>query len=235
MSVTEFGGIGFALGTVRGARSFQVDKLGRLTGVSYTQVWRPGENAAECRKADASVGSVWAGLSFDFARYMVSYSGSIVTPIPSPAVTPSMFERAKSLFTSASLPVDQPLEFHAIEAPKVIEPEKPKHNLEACACGFYGYYDGSDDYHKSGYVSAVVEGYGETVIGTRGFRAYKARIVALRIPKSVPVRSAALVARNYPDVPLFASFKQMVEEFPPDAGGMDLNPESDPDFWTRSI
>lgn len=234
MSVTEFGGIGFALGTVRGARSFQVDKLGRLTGVSYSQVWRPGENDAECRKADASIGSF--GFTFDFSRYGARYFGStIASPIPAPAVTPSMFERAKSLFTSASLPVDQPLVVRAIEAPKPVEPEKPKHNLESCACGFYGYYDGSDDYHKSGYVSAVVEGYGETVIGTRGFRAYKARIVALRIPKSVPVRSAALVARNYPNVPLFTSFKQMVEEFPPDAGGMDLNPESDPDFWTRSI
>lgn len=234
MNAGEFGGIGFALGTVRGARSFQVDKLGRLTGISYPQVWRPGENAAECRKAEASIASF--GFTFDFSRYIVPYFGStIASPIPAAAVTTSMFERAKSLFTSASLPVDQPLEVHAIEEPKVVEPEKPKHDLEACACGFYGYYDGSDDYHKSGYVSAVVEGYGETVIGTRGFRAYKARIVALRIPKSVPVRVAALVARNYLDVPLFTSFKQMVEEFPPDAGGMDLNPETDPEFWTRSI
>ncbi len=52
---------------------------------------------------------------------------------------------------------------------------------------------------------------GETLIGTRGFRASKARIIALRIPKSVPIRLLTLVARNYPDVPLFAKFSDGID------------------------
>jgi len=51
-----------------------------------------------------------------------------------------------------------------------------------CKCGFYGYYEGSNDYASPDTVAAVVEGFGRTVVGTRGFRASKARIRALYLP-----------------------------------------------------
>jgi len=113
------------------------------------------------------------------------------------------------------------------------EAERPPHSLAECGHGFYGYYEGSNDYYEPGRIMAVVEAYGETVIGTRGFRASKARIVALHIPSDISVGIRRLVARNYPEVPLFDSFDAMVAEFPPDDGGEGLSPDSDPDFWTR--
>lgn len=68
-----------------------------------------------------------------------------------------------------------------------------EHNMAECSCGFYGFYDGSNDYKSDGTVSAVVEGYGETVIGTRGFRSMKAKIVALHIPGYVdPSKKSAV-------------------------------------------
>lgn len=48
-----------------------------------------------------------------------------------------------------------------------------------CSCGFYAYFDGRNDYAKPGRVSALVEGYGVCTVGERGFRAEKARLVAL--------------------------------------------------------
>lgn len=56
-------------------------------------------------------------------------------------------------------------------------------NDPACSCGFYAYWDGSDDYSGYGKVSGVIEAYGKTVVGTRGFRAKKAKIVALLLPE----------------------------------------------------
>lgn len=46
-----------------------------------------------------------------------------------------------------------------------------------CGCGFWAYHDGSS--YPAGPVSGVIEGYGRVTIGPRGFRAEKARIVAL--------------------------------------------------------
>jgi len=113
------------------------------------------------------------------------------------------------------------------------EAQRPAHSLAECPHGFYGYYEGSNDYYESGRVMGVVEAYGETVIGTRGFRASKARIVALHVPSDVSVGTRRLLARNYPELPVFDSFAAMVAEFPPDDGGEGINPANDPDFWTR--
>lgn len=62
--------------------------------------------------------------------------------------------------------------------------------IEYCAHGFYAYHDGSDDFHQFGMVTGVIEGYGEVVIGSKGFRASKGRIVGFLVPK-VPTPSSA--------------------------------------------
>lgn len=48
-----------------------------------------------------------------------------------------------------------------------------------CSCGFYAYHDGS--VYPTGQVTGVIEGYGKTTVGTKGFRCEKARIVALAL------------------------------------------------------
>lgn len=209
MSESEFAGFALAIGVVRGARSFEVDKLGRLTGIHYPQVWVPGENVAECRKraevewvADAYA-RLLGGARFNFSM---------------PSLDPMNFQPAKPA---------KPVE--------VTKPEPEPHSMGNCKCGFYGYYDGSDDYGTSANVSGVVEGYGETLIGTRGFRASKARIVALNISREVPEVLAAKIRRNYSSVSFFDRFRDMVAEFPPDDEGQGCSPSSDAEFWTRAI
>lgn len=215
MSTDEFSGVAFAVGTVRGTRAFAIDKLGRLTGVVYKQVWRPGENDAECRKNDFS-GWVTVGVLPTFNGGGVITQGML--PVGAPPPIPA----------STVDGVDKSMERRREEE----EERRKRDSLVDCQHGFYGYYDGSNDYYKPGMVMGVVEGYGETVIGTRGFRCMKARIVALRIPKHVPAHVRALVTRNYEGIPFFDTFKEMVAQYPPDDAGSGYSPDA-PDFWTR--
>lgn len=178
----EFQGTELAVGVVTGARSFNVDRLGRLAGVTYPIVWRPGENVAKC---------------YRFTR--------------DPAY---------------------PLSVYYVP-PKILIEQSPDHPMAGCGHGFYGYYEGSNDYYEDGRICGVIEGYGETLIGTRGFRASKARIVALHIPLAVQSSLARLVERNYPDIPRFDSFDLMIAAYPPDDAGQGLSPANDPDFWDR--
>jgi hypothetical protein len=182
--------VGFAVGVVRGVRAFNVDKMGRLRGITYNQIWVPGENRAGCRQ-DADL--MWA-LSYQISR---TIGGRSTATAPTPAF------------------------------------REVAHAMRDCKHGFYAYYDGSNDYRDEERINAVIEGYGETVIGSRGFRCMKARIVALHIPKTVKPHLAQMVARNYPEIPIMDSFDRMVSEFPPDAAGNEITPENDPEFWTR--
>lgn len=246
MSGEEFSGIGFAAGVVRGTRSFDVDKLGRLTGVSYKQVWTPGENEATCRKDESGWGALNTAIkTMNFYIDTASYSSAIRSAAAveshrrswTDAILGTSPQTARAAEEAAARVKAEREEKEKVEAEKArLEAEKKaRDTLADCSHGFYGYYDGSNDYYKQGYVMGVVEGYGETVIGTRGFRCMKARIVAIRIPKHVPDRLRAMILRNYPDVPVFDTFKAMVAEFPADDAGAGVSPETDPDFWTRTI
>ena len=208
----QFDGIGFAAGVVTGARSFKVDQLGRLTGVNFDQVWTPGENQAQCRKPENEyLASGITGNSHDALYRAMAGLNWLNNPVSIGG-------------GRGSKPVPP-------DTSRIGKPDA----LANCAHGFYAYYDGSNDYKREGYVSGVIEGYGETVIGTRGFRSMKARIVALRIPKTVPANLAALAARNYASVPQFATFKAMVAAFPPDGGEQAVSPDTDETFWGRKI
>lgn len=105
---------------------------------------------------------------------------------------------------------------------RLVESSRPPHSMTVCGHGLYGYYEGSNDYYSPGRVMGVVEAYGETIIGTRGFRASKARIVARHIPEEVSSAQRGLIVRNYPDVAVFDSFEAMVAEFPADDAGNGL-------------
>lgn len=215
----EFSGIDFATGVVTGVRSFKIDKLGRLTGINYPQVWKPGENLAECRKKDSATFTFAMGGGYSLS-YDALYRSILGTTWPSAVPTTRRGRKA----TPPPAPV-------APDTSRLPEPD----TLESCQHGFYAYYDGSNDYHDQGEVTGVIEGYGEVLIGTRGFRCMKARIVALRIHKKSADRLGSVVARNYASIPQFKSFDDMVAAFPPDGGTKSINPATDPDFWERAL
>lgn len=83
-----------------------------------------------------------------------------------------------------------------------------------CNCGFHAMYDGAVDYTKPDYVDGIIEGYGHVAAGSRGFRASKARIVALVAPRYENV-FAPLLKNAYPDVPIFDTLALALVSFPP--------------------
>jgi hypothetical protein len=102
-----------------------------------------------------------------------------------------------------------------------------------CLHGFYAYYDGSRDYHEKGSVTGVIKGWGEAVVGEKGFRVMRAEIVAIKFGSSATPQTRAKVMRLYPDVAVFKSLEAMLTEYPTSAGGLEYLPEADDDFWTR--
>lgn len=79
-----------------------------------------------------------------------------------------------------------------------------------CTCGFYAYFDGGNDYDRFHTITGIVEGYGTVTVGSRGFRAAKARIVAL-VDRGARLD---LVAEHYPDVPVYPTLAEALAAHP---------------------
>lgn len=196
MTITPrpFAGLGFAIGSVRGVRTFryvnrieewaQLGASGQLMGLYYPQIWTDGVNIAECRKQDQTFNYFGKKAYEDYENGRVDRE---VLPVQKFDPVPTGGE-----------------------------------HMPKCNCGFYGYYDGSNDYYdptKYGpdLIAGIVEGFGEVMIGARGFRCTQARILALYIPDKHAARE--LITAHYPTIPVFASFERMVEAYPEDDGG----------------
>lgn len=101
----------------------------------------------------------------------------------------------------------------------------PETHLDYCSCGFYAYFDGEKNVFAGVLtsVAGVIEGYGETLIGTKGFRSMKSRIVALA-PYSLPEyggisrrernQMVEWLRKHYPDVPVYKSERKMYRKHP---------------------
>lgn len=221
--MSEFAGYGFAVGTVVGLRSFSVDHLGRLTGVSILQVWLPGDNESACKKPSDG-GYYSTALQTLYGQLWPSFTLRYATA-PSPGVEVTGYPQEQ-------LKVD----------PKPVV--TPPHELATCSCGFYAYFGDSNDYGSRTTLTGVVEAFGKVTIGTRGFRAEKARIVALVIPtkrrdnrpdriKGTDLKPHRLdrVRRNYPGIAVFDTQAAMAREYP--TSDESITPETDAEFWTR--
>lgn len=110
-------------------------------------------------------------------------------------------------------------------------PSNDEHHRVAgldCTCGFYAYFGDANDYSSpmfGGSVTGIIEGYGVVTLGSRGFRAAKARIVALVRPDFLdcgypdctcraPYAAAvtAMLARY--DVPIYDTVDQALTAHP---------------------
>jgi hypothetical protein len=258
VETVDFEGTDFAVGQLRGTRSFKIDDYGRLTGVYYTQVWKPGVNEAECHAVNSSVFPVlddlWryrTNLDVKLSTYLKErlqhgtlgkmghkLNGTPVRALPDnepPEVKNDTFvygEPGDPEYDCIAAEMDECQRRIKVVKDKANEFLGTDHSIDACSHGFYGYYEGSNDYYRDGMVMGVVEAFGEVVIGSRGFKSTKAKLLALYIPDSVDYKKAALVKRNYKDVAFFPSFNAMMLEFPPDVNTVEEpDPSNDEDFW----
>lgn len=222
-----------------GVRVFQVDAKGRLRGVTHTDIWRPGENVAVCHARGPELPPAPSpardldGLYFAYTR---SYSPPSYVDFYDPLGT------AKSQRRSARKRDKERAAAEAQDKERValwkeqctrIEAEWETHGLDKCDHGFWAFYEPDAGYHNADRIYGVVEGYGEVVVGTKGFRASKARIVALSLPATTSELLGyqyTLVGRNYPDVPTYPSLARMLSEH-----ALSRNPEPDAEgFWDEA-
>lgn len=152
------GGPPLVLGGALARRTFYLDEDGVLRGVTYRYPWTPGENVARCLVANMRDHHAFR----EFCNDMVG--------------------RARYLYDTGGIgwaggkdPV--PLPGYTLEPCEGLDPE--------CSCGFYAYHDGAILYATGGEglrVEGIIEGYGRVVLGSLGYRAQKARIVAITLP-----------------------------------------------------
>jgi hypothetical protein len=102
-----------------------------------------------------------------------------------------------------------------------------------CGCGFWAYFGERAETGEGG-VIGVIKASGLVLVGTKGFRAEKAEIVALRLKADTLYRD--FIVRNYPDVAIYPTRKAMLAEWPvsTNLAPVPPSPETDPEFWTRS-
>lgn len=85
---------------------------------------------------------------------------------------------------------------------EMLRPQDADHRVAGvdCTCGFFAYFGDRNEYaRRSSFgtpVTGIIEGYGTVTIGDLGFRAEKARIVAL-------VQPPPFVQARYADVPVY--------------------------------
>lgn len=82
-------------------------------------------------------------------------------------------------------------------------------------CGFYAKYRPQwNQIPRSVAVPGVIEAKGRIILGTKGFRAQQARIVALIKPET-PYENNSIFAAEAYGVPLFNTVEEALEAFPP--------------------
>jgi len=153
----------FAAGAIVGMRSWGMDDKGRLHGVTHREVWRPGENAAVCMKPHTAPCP-------KYAKRKAVRSLDYTSPWRS-----GQIDWASVL---GELTFLGPELCGAIGCNGATHPAEAQHTFDpTCECGFWAYNEA--DFTEHGDVTGLIEGYGKTTIGTRGFRSEKARIVAI--------------------------------------------------------
>lgn len=95
------------------------------------------------------------------------------------------------------------------------------HRLKGCRCGFYAFWGWGNLYGNAGgnKVSGVIEGWGLTVVGSRGFRTSVGQIVALHIPQrdtSPQIKAALVQMIDRYEVPVYADRDVMLAQWPVD-------------------
>lgn len=129
----------------------------------------------------------------------------------------------------------QPGENHAtcLDWPPTFQTEHQAPQLN-CTCGFYACYSpATTQWGQAIPFMGVVELSGRMVLGTRGVRAERARIVASLQPYW-PARAAERIKDMYPDVKWFRNHEDMVEAFPPQDVS-ELIKEEEPTVFMRNM
>lgn len=223
----------FAAGSLFGLRGWDMDEKGRLHGVTHREVWRPGENVSVCKQkheipCPKQNEKERARKASENGRAQVQskkkkrgrnddWSNMTFTVTVDESWTPAVACGDPTCFNGRT---------HIVPASHSFDP--------SCQCGFWAYDESG--FARHGKVIGVIEGYGKTTVGSKGFRCEKARIASLccegangeRLSRSVLQRLAHL----YPEVVFHETFEEMVAAHD---GVLRQWPEVDETFWLTPV
>lgn len=116
---------------------------------------------------------------------------SVFTPDVNAAICRGDTRRSPFAFLTMPHMMSLPCECPACKTPQSKKNHRP--GTLDCTCGYYAYFDReANPYHKDGNMLGLVEGFGNVTVGSRGFRAEKAKLVALIDESATPL---ALIKR----------------------------------------
>lgn len=96
----------------------------------------------------------------------------------------------------------------------------PLHRVpaEGCKCGFWAYNSRGRVRPGAAALVGVIEGTGQTLVGTKGFRCENARIVAMLDPRERALFKGKelyeQLHQRYPNVPLYPTIREMLRAHP---------------------
>lgn len=230
------------VGQVRGYRSFAWTPDGRLTAPVYGDEWQPGTNVAQCHRSRGQAGSMYRAIQTVQQSYnkvgeaMLQAADAVAAAtrilngpdgdwIPYGARPAGSAREPYGPRPGWWGPDSRPVDYAAIQKalPASSRYGCATHNVDDCRCGFYAYTDGSRNLPGHDEAVAAVEGYGQVVIGSRGFRAQQARVVALCIRPHEPftfwggdLEEVRQVFATRWRVPVYTDLDRMIAEYPHD-------------------
>lgn len=231
-ALQPFGNVPFLMGSVHGEKSWQITRSpqGRLLLQSpqFPMLWETGEQEAECRVTrnrwdirqleravnrycDSIHCTLLDGeINMDANGWQNQWQMRLQIRFGQGVTLPRDF--VGNWTTGAKDQIEATTMFDLDEFMKQWgDSEANVHNLADCMCGFYAYLTGHNEYHTDDRATGIIEGWGEVLIGTKGFRATKARVVALWAG-TFAERDG--LRQSYPGVPIFDSLTNMRAAYP---------------------
>lgn len=219
MSNPQFSGKGeseLVAGTLRGYRSWNVDLDGRLWSIGCGMPWDARVMRARCRKP---------------GTHTHPYTDQVNLIVPGSLVVNTITNTRERRCSNYDCP----------DIPQHPVPDRD------CTCGVYGWYVPVwTAIEHRGNVMGVIECEGRVVLGTSGFRAEKATIVAVAphptvmffrthyqlmgVGDATPV--LPLIEQRYPGVTTYANAFSMLSDLQPDLDtvrNLGVEPETTPD------
>lgn len=220
----------FAPGSLKGLRGWNMDSLGRLHGVTHEEVWLPGENVSIC-KQEATVPCPAINRREEARK--ASEAGRAKVESKKKKRNRNSVEYTLTFNTEGfcpRTPCGDPTcvrgEHHVVTSGHRFDPN--------CKCGFWAYDEAGFVAHGS--VVGVIEGYGKTTVGTKGFRSEKARIIALSCEDSKGERHSrsvlARLAELYPEVAFAETVAGLIDDHPE---VLRTWPQVDEGFWLKPV
>lgn len=193
----------------------------------------PSNSSRDPKKEFASLGSLPAhSIVYGLREFWIRPDGLLTGVVYRKPWTPGVNRAMCLLYTYTG--------FSAIASAYGVGPDLrvegyntfPDHSMENCHHGFYAYYDGSTNYHEAfETVGGVIRGWGEAVIGTKGFRVQYAEIMGLVFGEEPTRAQRERVRRQYSNIPIFKTSADLLARFPLTDHQVEEVPDPDDKFW----